>query len=158
MNRPILYRGRIQEECSNAGQWIYGGAMEFRNKHYINGVVEVDSGVRLYVYVDPKTLGQYVCRIKNSNGEDVNIFEHDIIRLSRRDKKLSCELVVVYEKGRFILLHTDAEGCPAFDVNGYRLNAVSYLTGASGAVEVLGNIHDNPDMVSWSEESTRRYV
>lgn len=157
MNRPILYRGRIQEECADVGHWIYGGAVEFRSKNiYINGVV--DSVIRLYVNVDSKTLGQYVCRVKNSDGKEVDIYEHDIVRISRRDKKLSCELVVVFEKGRFILLHTDADASPAVDVNNYRLNAVSYLTGASGAVEVLGNLHDNPEMVSWSEEVKQKYL
>lgn len=159
--RTILFRGKCADDspfyADFKGQWIVGGAVVKKSRDGVFIVGEITQrGYRreVIIDVDPKTVGQYVCDAKTTNGETIQIFEHDVIQIQRRDNKLSVPLVILFEKGAFVFYQTD--DCTIVrDFNGYRLPVPSYIKASAGAVTYLGNAHDNPELIQWSDKCRR---
>lgn len=123
--REILFRGkRIDND-----EWVYGSfCMDVLEQ--FNGLCGVDGFVRLYdkvlgkmqtYEVDRETVGQYT-GLKDKNGK--RIFEGDILAL-----RTSRPHVVRFEDGAFVFEDT----------------AISIRF--ANKFEVIGNIHDNPEML-----------
>ena len=85
------------------------------------------------IKVNPNTIGQYT-GLKDKNGEKV--FEGDIIRYFYPENLfIDYTGVIKYQNGSFNFYHTDGDGM-------LRMRDFGKL-----ATEVLGNIHDNPDLL-----------
>ena len=138
--RDILFRGKRTDNYVNdksidyaekgAGEWVYGDIIHRR--YYKNTDVVVirteDSGFDNYsdYEVDPKTVGQFT-GLTDKNGK--KIFEGDIATtLPTEDKNL----VVRFDGGGFCL-------------DGLLLRY--YRCFGKMAVKVIGNIHDNPELL-----------
>ena len=143
MTREILFRGKRTDN----GEWVKGFYVCVPDTHYImtgkfdsltNGIINSEA-----YKVDPDTVGQFT-GLTDRNG--VKIFEGDIIKW-----KYLCNdhLVyqVVYEKGtagfvtRRNFNNRDGIDCysdSVFDDDG-------------DMSEVIGNIHDNPELLEVSE-------
>ncbi|MBR5948638.1 MAG: hypothetical protein IKZ82_08360 [Clostridia bacterium] len=154
MKRPIIFRGKTA--CD--GSWIKGDLIgissDFKPVQFIRC-----SYSEVYK-VDPETVGQFTGL---HDCENRDIYEGDIIRWADRsyyelylDSKDNPEDYVeggfddLFEYG---VVYYAAEECdyPAFDVSNWNhdeCNGLSSLA-ASGEwhFEVIGNIHDNPDML-----------
>lgn len=86
--------------------------------------------------VDPDTVGQYT-GLKDTNG--VEIYEGDI--LCRNNAQFPICGPVDYENGAFYF-HDEELGfcsCP--------LHSIAYKTPTLDELEVVGNIHDNPELL-----------
>ena len=123
--REILFRGKLK----SAGEWAYGNLVV--NKQGIYIITPDETVIGKYGQVDPETVGQYT-GINDRNGK--KIFEGDVVNTPR--------WIVSY----------------CADTNeGYGMNAGWYLQrdDFEGWMElenhcehvVLGNIHDNPELV-----------
>ncbi len=139
--REILFRGK---EKSN-GEWVDGGVVQgilhelWQNaeRAYITVFPQYLSTLKL-VEVDPSTLGQYT-GLTDENGK--KIFEGDIVRYMERQfdgEDVPIVGVVEYLEGGFV-------------VSRHSLNRWLW-NGADGnirlrEIEVIGNIHDNPELV-----------
>lgn len=136
--REILFRGKRTEN----GEWIYGDYCgiwkvacdggELIYKHLIHR----SNDEPLYM-VDPETVCEYT-GLKDMNGK--RIFEGDIVRYRPeywREPKLS---VVEY--------CADKWNYPAFDLkdHDYEANGLQ-CAHEEGGLEVIGNIHDNKEML-----------
>lgn len=126
--REILFRGK---RCDN-GEFIYGNIMVPR----FGGetcIVEQDAPFHSFVYeVDPTTIGQST-GLTDKNGK--KIFEGDIIKTRHG---VRC---VVFVDGCF--------GARRY-VQGIATlfaNLKSYNRELNGDWEVIGNIHDNPELL-----------
>lgn len=138
--REILFRGkRIDND-----EWVYGSfcmdALEQKN-----GLCGMDGFIRLYDFdkgktqmyeVDSETIGQFT-GLTDKNGK--RIFEGDIIRTKKYGKIISHANVngfdtfeVMYEPCMFRLINKH---------RGFN------LTGNSNDLEIIGNIHDNPELL-----------
>lgn len=127
--REILFRGK----CTGTGVWVEGFYTCFNKKEsrIYTGYAETDEGQYYpeWFTVAPETVGQYT-GLKDSKGTD--IFEGDIVNIIRAD-----------ENGKVEWRENDA----AFEVVGDCLEA-SFLENLYGHdVEVIGNIHDNPELL-----------
>lgn len=175
MNREILFRGK---EINNE-KWHYGDLLRFGNKRYINicprfvdeYIVEEDK-IALYSFgnfieVIPETIGRYT-GLTDRNG--VKIFEGDIV-----------ELFVF--RGQIIQM-CGAFGVsvePAIDWD-YLASEINPVTGCDNSpffcqndnfvslwelmwnynqeenmcdvIEVIGNIHDNPELLGGIENKS----
>lgn len=141
--REILFRGkRIDND-----EWVYGSfcmdAIEQKN-----GPCGLDGFIRLYDFdkdktqmyeVDRETIGQFT-GLTDKNGK--RIFEGDIVRFSER--RLSGVDISVVEQVAF------EEG--GFCTHSYFLNNWLRIgnTNLEG-IEIIGNIHDNPQLLEDSE-------
>lgn len=154
--REILFRGKRVDN----GEWVEGYLSKSRDvdgklKHCIDFE---EKGVMCSSIVIPETVGQYT-GLDDRNGDKV--FEGDIVkityndRLTRRLEKEDYEsymkefcLVeqVVFYKGAFCS-KVEIENMPLYRPLGFDLYAKSMLK----ELEVIGNIHDNPELLEVEE-------
>ena len=121
--REILFRG----VGKNTGRWEFGNLVRFTNGDcaIINGS---GSDSYLLLHVRPETVGQYT-GLDDKNG--VKIFEGDILRGSM------VNLIVAYEGAGFIAYWMDHD---------YGYGTEKMWCNLVEGGEVIGNIHDNPEV------------
>jgi uncharacterized phage protein (TIGR01671 family) len=130
--REIRFRGKRVDN----GEWVYGSFIKFSNgKTEIHTTFEdemktgiITSGLNEVIYA---TVGQFT-GLTDKNGKE--IYEGDIVV----DKSWQNEKpqVVTWES-RFLLTYTDGYGVQRYD----------YTGDFSKKFEVIGNIHDNPELL-----------
>lgn len=130
--RDILFRGKRLDN----GEWVYGSfCMDAREQ--FNGLCGVDGFIRLYDKakgkmqsheVDRETVGQYT-GLLDKNGE--RIFEGDVLTVDGED-------------GFFVLEFQ--EDTARFVMSGDSI-VVDFDNFWSYEVEVMGNIHDNSELL-----------
>lgn len=141
--REILFRGKRTDN----GEWIEG--MLFNGKedtfiipHGNEYSYDEQEGLSFDVYgckVDPETVGQYT-GLTDKNGK--KIFEGDIVHcVSSRD---DTHMVVIYEEGEFRLVLCK-------DFKDYKCGLWFYAI-RDYAKEVIGNIHDSPELLKGVNE------
>ena len=129
MSREILFRGKRKDN----GMWEYGNLSmrdeTGRSKYYI--------GQNMLGYeVLPETIGQYT-GLTDKNGR--KIFEGDILKAMGVDGEQIAP--VVFRKGFFVLDEKNAF---------IRLGVGAFR---KRQLEVIGNIHDNPELVREVDEN-----
>lgn len=155
--REILFRGKpVHKEDYTLNEnvkcsvgyfkcgFAYGSLIVIDDTYFIcTGVAGIsisliNNTTATLVEVDPKTVGQYA-GLTDKNGK--KIFEGDILHCTARLD--SANMVVVYEDAEFRLVPCDR----------YK----SYTTGmgykyfGSLITKVIGNIHDNPELLEVQE-------
>ena len=140
--REILFRGKRTDN----GEWIYGNycyAELIDKSGYEELIIEqaADGEARRVI---PETIGQYT-GLTDKNGK--RIFEGDIVKTKKYGKIIGHSnvngfdiFVVIYEPAMFRLENTHR----AFNLVGKCGKGIDY--------EVIGNIHDNPELLKGGEE------
>ena len=120
-------------------KWVYGGICQFNEDRSI--IYQTEPEFQKYsVYTD--TVGQYTGLI-DKNGR--KIFEGDIVRRFNRNGQEIMSYVVEWysDCGMFVL------DCIDFDMEFDTDFTVFY----GDEFEIVGNIHDNPELVRKDEEN-----
>ena len=144
--REILFRGKTDD-----GEWVYGSfCMDAREQ--FNGLCGVDGFIRLYdkakgkmqtYEVDRETVGQYT-GMKDKNGK--RIFDGDIVAQNWYD----------YDEprddsfGKVVFCEYDCS-FSVMDVNKDGFMPLGRCGSYHWEVEVIGNIHDNPELLKGGE-------
>lgn len=162
--REILFRGKRLD----TGEWVEGSFLRDGEAHrfveqeglplsdcYIVPKTEWDN-VRTYLtqgillntiayHVDPATVGQFT-GLTDKNGN--KIFEGDIIK-THYANALKADFIeeVVFHNGRFCALY-QKDGCKMWQsladgVPHHPMDRLAYME----CCEVIGNIHDNPELL-----------
>lgn len=137
--REILFRGQTRKKGEKVwmdgspvdGNWVYGGVNQGKGDFSI--IYQTEPEIHKYpVYTD--TLGQYT-GLTDKNGD--KIFEGDVMRFVSTDlEEPSATLYVVeYIEDGFALRVAGRNLMEEFD-------------GVPELYEIIGNIHDNPELVS----------
>jgi len=163
--REILFRGKRLDN----GEWVEGGYRAEKVGGYITAVSIVEHlghGAWNNYRVDPSTVGQYT-GLCDKNGK--KIFEGDIVKFLRYVGK------IVFEEGSFGLAigFNDAFDWDYIDEEMKQFTGVGQSTACFNnhfislweilwncncdhndcdVVEVIGNIHDNPELLEVSHE------
>ena len=132
------FRGKRRTNCSDNGTWIYG---YLQDRNLIRAVINVRTSEICEVY--PETIGLFTGIVdKNSR----KIFEGDIIEVT----DISTGQTVYYGKGA-VVLEDGNFGIHFYEKDKYGdgINLLSGLTYKpyGSQVEVIGNIHDNPELL-----------
>ena len=148
--REILFRGK-----NDKGEWVYGwlGHLHSYNPQtkeisrvYFTEISE-DFNSRLNIIVDYKTVGQYT-GLTDKNGK--KIFEGDVVKILYTDwvsqpieDKRTLEEYLDKKKKKGVVTFAPYVGW-------YLMNDkydLSIISGTHGYIEVIGNIHDNPELL-----------
>lgn len=128
--REIEFRGKRID----TSEWVYGYYVKYgftgKEKHYI---VPGYASALYAIEVDPATVGQYT-GLKDKAG--TKIYEGDVCKVSLSYFKIKNEKsVAVFHNGAFQFQY----GCERF---------FSKPHDAWDEVEIIGNAHDNPDLLN----------
>ena len=163
MNRQILFRGKR----ANNGKWVYGGYHKWETRQpcpvgndelksdEIKHVIVINSfadwnmprGMQACEVI-PETVGQYT-GLTDKNG--VKIFEGDIVSFEH-DKDINTDDYFFVKKKKYRRNYT-IEFVNTFNHYGLRFRNKSIhfpckcSTLRTHDVEVIGNIHDNPELL-----------
>ena len=149
MNREILFRGK----SANTGEWVEGFCVQF-GETYSNIIIREIGKLNLYgvvpIYeheiVISETVGQYT-GLKDKTGR--KIFEGDIVRrFNRNGQEIMSYVVEWYSDCSMFVLD-----CIDFDMEFDTDFTVFY----GDEFEIVGNIHDNPELVRKDEENESSY-
>jgi uncharacterized phage protein (TIGR01671 family) len=120
MNDRYLFRGKSRD----TGKWFFGNLSFYGHKAYID-TTPIDGG-KYNKIVIPETVGQCT-GLKDKNG--TLIFEGDIVKCRYGEINFIAK-IEFYKSGFYVM-------------NGCQMLALY----AAVDVEILGNIHDNPELL-----------
>lgn len=139
--REIKFRGK---KISN-WKWVHGYLTRVENDY---AVIEYDNEDGRYNHlVYANTVGQYT-GLKDEDG--VEIFEGDIVEVHETPFNLSAIGVVIYdpETARFLIQEQNKKYPSVFSFRKHDTYRDGYCTvECESDFHVLGNIHDNPDLL-----------
>lgn len=146
--REILFRGKTDK-----GEWVQGVPFVEEDRCYIIEDLficdEYDCTGAVNTFVIPETIGQYT-GLTDKNGK--KIFEGDIVKCTDETYEYSFTAVVLF-------------GNPNAEYNwGFQLKRISgagantdillwvEMEETGAYTEIIGNIHDNPELMKGGEE------
>ena len=140
--REILFRGKRKDNDA----WVYGDLVQWSDGVQIfdyDGVGKVKNNVI------PETIGQYT-GLTDKNGK--RIFEGDIVKIT--DRNVCFETMAVIEFGNPNGLYNWGWQLKPLENKPFAIEILHWVDMEdSGAfIEVIGNIHDNPELLKGGEE------
>lgn len=144
MTRQIKFRGKRLKD----GEWIYGDLVENQGRFFIyhaasETTIEDNDDCKIAVSaveVNPATVGQFT-GLLDSNGKE--IYEGDIITVKGRYPR-----VVLWDKMMWALMPTEYYHDEVFWVMNLQHPGVDWWEEFADEFEIIGNIHDNPSLIS----------
>ena len=133
--RKIKFRGKVKGKCD----WVYGSLLVYGDgEHNIH--VPRKHNYKLDAWnVVPETVGQFT-GLTDRNGKE--IYEGDIITVNGRYPR-----VVLWDKMSWSLMPTKFYQDKYFWVMNLQHPGPDWWETFAGKFEVIGNIHDNPDLI-----------
>ena len=126
--RQILFRGKRIDN----GEWVEGYFVNLWLMHYQKHQPIITDNNAVSYDVDPSTVGQYT-GLTDKNGK--KIFEGDIVKTDKFS-----------EPNKQYIIKYDLQFGAFIGQDRYNLYFVTF-DGDSGEFEVIGNIHDNPELL-----------
>ena len=133
--RKIKFRGNVKGKCD----WVYGSLLVYGDgEHNIH--VPRKHNYKLDAWnVVPETVGQFT-GLTDRNGKE--IYEGDIITVNGRYPR-----VVLWDKMSWSLMPTKFYQDKDFWVMNLQHPGPDWWEKFAGEFEVIGNIHDNPELI-----------
>ena len=132
--RTIIFRGKRKDN----GEWVYGGFMHGNERKSLRDSIFVyDSETQSFndYEIDSSTIGQYT-GLTDKNG--VRIFEGDIVER-------------VSDGERAVISWLKYSACFGVSFDGWCCGFDNYDDNLPSDFEVIGNIHDNPELLEGGE-------
>lgn len=145
--REILFRAKANSEIRD-GEWVYGSLLAESENTFPIIARSYDNdedwlGIDLWDTVEPQTVGQYI-GVEDKNGKKV--FEGDVLRYTPRPKcTIYYKVIWNQEWSRFALMQ--------WSTHKYHLYEWAQHETIKYCCEVIGNIHDNPDLLELLESN-----
>ncbi len=131
--REILFRGKRKDN----GEWLQGDL-----RHWNSGEVGIHCDIlHRTIKVDPETVGQFTGQFSDLFGVGgKRIFEGDVIKYF--------DIIVNEELTSCVEWWED--GFVAQEIGGFNAPSLCLVFGES-QIEIIGNIHDNPELLKGVE-------
>ena len=130
--REVIFRGKRADN----GEWVKGYLYITHTGAHEIGSYDAEINIERFTFdVIPETVGQYT-GLTDKNG--VKIFEGDIVSLVKHDGLI---YKVVYVPCRYELVNSKGVNCFVLDI--YKAENI----------EVIGNIHNNPEILKGGGEN-----
>jgi uncharacterized phage protein (TIGR01671 family) len=129
--RTILFRGKQRV----TRDWFEGYYEVIQGHHYVDNMI-----------IDPETLGQYT-GLDDRNG--IKIFEGDILSYTYIGKPYGCRKEREIKIMGKVAFHNEDGG---FSIENIVENRMHYHIVAIQGWEVIGNIHDNPELLEAQDD------
>ena len=126
--RTIKFRGKCAKDSRYSGEWVYGACVQCEKSNDVLIIYAINDRCSCSYHVDPDTIGQFTS-LYDKNGKE--IYEGDILKAG--DSGL---LEVRFVRGVF-----------AFLWNGNLDDEFPTGSPTHEWAEVIGNIHDNPELL-----------
>lgn len=140
--REILFRGKCNEVSKYNGQWIEGFYGEDDGKPII--ARSTDLGLIGY-FCEPDSIGQYT-GLTDKNGR--KIFEGDILKIIHKYQSPFDDDTKEYTDITTDVVFFDDEGlCFSYGKSPF----LCVVDNVTAEYEVVGNIHDNPELLEVTE-------
>ena len=138
--REVIFRGKRTDN----GEWVKGYLYITHIGAHEIGSYDAEINIERFTFdVIPETVGQYT-GLTDKNG--VKIFEGDIVHcVSKLD---SADMVIIFECGQFRMILAEKYHEYQTNVGYYDINCF--------AKEVIGNIHDNPELLGGENNGINR--
>ena len=138
--REVLFRGKRTDN----GEWVKGYLYITHIGAHEIGSYDAEINIERFTFdVIPETVGQYT-GLTDKNGK--RIFEGDIVHcVSKLD---SADMVIIFECGQFRMILAEKYHEYQTNVGYYDINCF--------AKEVIGNIHDNPELLGGENNGINR--
>ena len=133
--REILFRG----QSIDRRKWYEGDLYQTRLKSVFFIQYYTEHGDRMAIEVDPETVGQYT-GLTDKNGK--KIFEGDIV-VTNKFGSPNRKYVIVYDDEIATYIGEGKKGCCHY---------FTTFSRDADAFEVIGNIHDNPELLKGGDE------
>ena len=135
--REVIFRGKRTDN----GEWVKGYLYITHTGAHEIGSYDAEINIERFTFdVIPETVGQYT-GLTDKNGK--RIFEGDIVHcVSKLD---SADMVIIFECGQFRMILAEKYHEYQTNVGYYDINCF--------AKEVIGNIHDNPEILKGGEDN-----
>ena len=127
--REILFRGKL----ISTGKMVYGYLLQIAEETRIYSTLDFPHGTDWFL-VDPSTVGQYT-GLTDKNG--TKIFEGDVVQAHFRNNHSKQKFRVLFDDGMF-LFDNNCVKVPKYEIY---------------AMKVIGNIHDNPELLEVSGDA-----
>lgn len=142
--REILFRGKRADN----GEWVEGYLLSTVNHTYIVYTDQYDDDLffspkNIFIAVDPETVGQYT-GLTDKNGK--KIFEGDVINAYHNRDLLNVSYVV-FDSGEFL--------CELISGNFIDCCETLPEQETECGIEIIGNIHDNPELLKRCENISK---
>ena len=138
--REVIFRGKRTDN----GKWVKGYLYITHIGSHEIGSYDAEINIERFTFdVIPETVGQYT-GLTDKNGK--RIFEGDIVHcVSKLD---SADMVIIFECGQFRMILAEKYHEYQTNVGYYDINCF--------AKEVIGNIHDNPELLGGENNGINR--
>ena len=153
--REVIFRGKRTDN----GEWIEGAYSPFHlnfgereEKPHIIIISDDEDIDGLWCEVIPETVGQYT-GLTDKNGK--KIFEGDIVKGIAYSVTKIGVIVWIDEISSFGVRYVNAQNLTAWE-NSSILRCVSMGKTDEFAAEVIGNIHDNPELLGGENNGINR--
>jgi hypothetical protein len=131
MNRIIEFRGKPVDKFGRA-DWLYGDLIQNKSYNLKKGFCLIrDQKTGEEYEVVPETIGQY---INKWDVKDRDAYEGDIVKFSGYGHEEGTIGIIKYDE---VDMSFHITNCVDRDINEH----------FSGVCEIIGNIHDNPDLI-----------
>ena len=144
--REILFRGKRADN----GEWLFGDLRHIFHGEYRTHIVDNSNGLNNGVCgleVASSTVGQFTGL---TDRDGVKIFEGDILRVTDEHKEY-ITFVHCVDNTLCVDIFVDNTGVLEFDYNYTAIGfAEDFWKNQSCKVEIIGNIHDNPELLEVS--------
>ena len=141
--RTIKFRGRCAKDSRYAGEWVYGACVQCEKSDDVLIVAAINDRCSCSYHVEPDSVGQFT-GLHDKNGEE--IYEGDILQwgLHGLEKEAKIKQVVEFRFGAFGYVCDSIDTFVSYIGN---TNFNFWAKGTDERFEVIGNIHDNPELL-----------